>query len=130
MSKQTKIIAIVGGVLIVALLAWVGLSGGGFGAAFEAVGCGGGKKDPPKPRMNIEEAELGDCMDKGFACQRDEAGKPKMAADGKTCLKKPEAFCKTLWNNKCKDAGFKKSHPSGCAKFLKAAAKDDDKDED
>lgn len=125
MSKQTKIIAIVGGVLILALVLYTALFGGGFGAALEAAGCGG-KKDPPKLRMSIESLELGDCLHKGFACLRDDRGQPKMAKGAKVCDKKPAAYCKTLWGNKCKDAKFKKDNPSGCKKFAAAVEKDDD----
>lgn len=128
MSKNTKIIAIVGGVLIVALLAYTGLSGGGFGAAFESMGCGG-KKDPGKPRANVETFELTDCQNTGFACVREANGQPKMVKGTKNCERKPKDYCAKLWGNKCKDAKFKAANKSGCDKFGKAAA-DDDKDDD
>lgn len=129
MSKQTKIIAIVGGILIVGLLAYTMIFGGGFGQAMESMGCGG-KKDPPKSRFNLENAELGDCLNTGFACQRDDKGQPKMAKGAKECDKKPADYCKTLWGNKCKDAKFKQGNKTGCKKFTAAAAKEDDKDDD
>lgn len=127
MSKQTKMIAIVGGALIVALLAYTLIFGGGFGQAFEAVGCGG-KKDPPKLRTSIETLELGDCLHSGFACQRDDSGQPKLVKGSKDCEKKPATYCKTLWAGKCKDAKFKKDNPTGCKKFAKAEEKEADDD--
>jgi hypothetical protein len=129
MSKNTKIIAIVGGALIVIILGYTLIFGGGFGQALEVVGCGS-KKEATKPRVNIEAFELSDCLTTGFACQRDDKGQPKMAKGAKECDKKPAPYCKTLWGNKCKDAKFKTDNKSGCEKFGKAAAKEDDKDDD
>ena len=50
MSKTTKIIAIVGGVLILVFLIFAAVTPGGLSGTFEVIGCGGGKKAPP-PRF-------------------------------------------------------------------------------
>lgn len=124
MSKNTKIIAIVGGVLILGFVVWT-IIGGGFGQAFEAVGCGG-KKEPKKPRVNIEGAELSECLNYSYACVRDDKGVPKKASGAKECDKKPKDYCKKLWSNKCKDKKFASENKTGCKKFSAKDEKDDD----
>lgn len=133
MSKNTKIVAIVGGVLILFIVVYTLVWGGGPGQALEAVGCGGKKEGKP-PRHNlVESAELGECLNYGHACVRDEKGVTQMVAGKKECQKKPAGYCKTLWGNKCKDEAFKKANAKGCEKLAaagEASDADDDKDDD
>jgi hypothetical protein len=117
MSKQTKIIAIVGGVLILGVLLFLGLGKGGFKGAF---GCGGAEEGKPRSSVSAEDWKVIDCVKFGFALQRDDKGIPKGKKE-----KDPAVNCKVVLAGKCaKDASFKKANPVACKK----AAPDEDKE--
>ena len=126
MSKNTKIIAIAGGVLIVLGLIYMGASKGGFGSAFEAVGCGGKKgAESPRQKLSQEDMELLDCAKRGFVVKRDDKGNAaKVNKKVVAVAKKGKCFCLKLWEKKCADDKFAAKEKAKCstqAKKLKAA---------
>lgn len=105
MSKQTKIIAIVGGVLI--LIAVGVLFKTGF---FK--GSGDGK---PRATVSAEDWKVIDCLKFGHGLKRDDKG----VAKGNE--KDPAVNCKVILGAKCKDAKFAKTNPTQCAKYTAPA---------
>ena len=140
MSKNTKIIAIVGGVLILGLVIYMGASKGGFGSAFEAMGCGGKKKAKNKRGVvDLETAKWNDCRKLGYIAKHDAKGnvvrKGKKAEPDGT-MKEAKLNCLKLWKTKCGDDNFKKKNAAGCKQKAAALAKQgggddaDEKDDD
>jgi hypothetical protein len=130
MSKNTKIIAIVGGVIIVGILAWMGLTGGGFGEAFEAVGCGGGGAPPDKQlAVDAEKAarKLMPCINQKKLCKRNEKGQKIMeeGEDGeKTCvLEMDAAACKKFIAQTCNDKSLRDYWEKRASPVFKKALK-------
>jgi hypothetical protein len=126
MSKQTKIIAIVGGVLILVGLIYIGAGKGGFKGAFQAMGCGKGDKSAPRSAAaNPEDLRINDCKAVGFIFKRDDKG--AVIKDGGKPVKDSTKNCATVVTARCsKDAAFKKANGSLCRKFAKAAEPKDE----
>jgi len=122
MSKQTKMIAIIGGVLILGGLLFLGLGKGGFKGAMQSMGCGGGgDKGKARPAMSLEDTQINDCKALGHVVKRDAQGKATAgnAPDAtKSCLK--------IVGTRCgKDKPFANANQGLCKKY---AAPAEDKD--
>jgi hypothetical protein len=126
MSKQTKIIAIIGGVLILVGLIYIGAGKGGFKGAFQAMGCGKGEKSAPRSAANPEDLRINDCKAVGHIYKRDDKG--AVVKEGGKPVKDSTKNCVTVITARCgKDAAFLKTNGALCKKFSKAAdAKDDE----
>ncbi|MFH2006521.1 MAG: hypothetical protein ABI333_08050 [bacterium] len=127
MSKNTKVIAIVGGILILGLVIYMGASKGGFGSAFEAMGCGGKKKaKKPRKALDAKAQAWEDCRKLGYIAKRD---KGKIVMQGKRPVpqtadkKKATCECLSLWKAKCGEAGFKGKNKDGCKRKVAEAGK-------
>jgi hypothetical protein len=105
MSKQTKIIAIVGGVLILVALG-VLVKTGFFKGSGEA---------KTRSSVSVEEWKVIDCLKFGHGLKRDDKG----VAKGNE--KDPAVNCKAILGAKCKDANFKKANAPQCAKVAAPA---------
>lgn len=124
MSKQTKIIAIVGGVLILVFLGYSLFTKGGIMSGFKAMGCGDGEKSKKleKKQLSPKERDFQDCMAYRFVPQRTDKGNLKKDAKGNLTPKagKGKDYCAGLWRWKCatKDAkgklSFCKYQLAGC----------------
>jgi len=126
MSKTTKIIAIVGGILIVA--------GVIYGGKTILTVYTGGKKGTPRVKYTKEDIQLHECDANGWVCAHDAKGNPIQEKGKKKCkpAKNGEKLCVQLYLKKCANAGFAKANPSTCTRAKKKAAalnKDDDDDD-
>jgi len=118
MSKNTKIIAIVGGVLIVLGLGYMLFSGG---STLDAIGCGGKKGKKARRTVTKVDLEWDGCKKYGYIPMLKEqqvkkgrnkgekywavvGGKRPEPAGGKEQLKKATCDCLNLWKTKCADA--------------------------
>jgi len=154
MSKNTKIIAIVGLILAIGAGAYMLLSGG---STMEAVGCGTSKESKARRIFTKVDAQWIGCKKYGYVPKLVEKKddnttrwvvvglKRPEPAGGKANLKKATCDCFGLWKTKCastvkdKDGKtFKTSHSVVCGSMAKAAVKkgcggdeggDDDADE-
>lgn len=110
MSKNTKIIAIVGGVLIVAGLGYLLFTGGLFT-----------KATPPKRAAASKGlTEASRCIG---LCQMNKTGG---LIESKSCSKKYGEDCRKTVATACKDANFAKANAAGCKSWSKSEEKDDD----
>ncbi len=155
MSKNTKIIAIVGLVMAIGAGAYMLLSGG---STMEAIGCGTSKQKKARTTTSKADVEWSGCKKYGYIPKVEEkkAGKNKMQwvevggkraepAGGKGNMKKATCDCLDLWKTKCastakdkKGKTFKEKNSASCGTMAKTAVKkgcggdeegDDDADE-
>lgn len=126
MSKNTKIIAIVGGILIIAAAI--------YGGKTILTVYTGGKKGAPRVKYSKQDILLHECDANGHACQHDAKGNPVHKKGAKTCTpaKDGKKICVQLYVKKCGNAEFAKANPTACMRAKKAAAalKKDDGDDD
>ncbi len=152
MSKNTKIIAIVGLILTIGAGAYMLLSGG---STMEAVGCGTSKESKARRTFTKADVEWIGCKKYGYIPTLEEkkvgksssqwvvvGGKRPEPAGGKANMKKATCDCFGLWKTKCastvKDKTgktFKAQNNASCGSMAKAAVKkgcggDDDGDDD
>lgn len=144
MSKNTKIIAIVGGVLIIAGLAYMLLSGG---STMDAMGCGGKKGKKARRVVTKVDLEWNGCRKYGYIPKLEQktidkggnkgdkswavvGGKRPEPKGGKGNLKKATCECLMLWKNKCSAADkdskgktFKEKNAPFCKSKAKEIAK-------
>lgn len=115
MSKQTKIIAIVGGVLIVVVLALTQFKvSGGIKGAF---GCASTQKGKERPPVSVEDLAINDCKALGHVVKRDAEG--KAAANNPADPSKP---CNKVVSARCaKDKAFAGSNQGLCKRFAAPA---------
>lgn len=124
MSKNTKIIAIVGGVLIVLGLAYMMFSGG---STLDAIGCGGKKGKKARKVLTKTDMEWIGCKKYGYIPKLEEKtvdkGKNKgqkywALVGGKRVepvggdRDKATCACLELWKKKCEDPEFRKHSQS------------------
>lgn len=141
MSKNTKIIAIVGGVLIIAGLAYMLLSGG---STMDAMGCGGKKGKKARRTVTKVDMEWDGCRKYGYIPKLEQktfdkgqnkgakywtvvGGKRPEPKGGKEALKAATCECLTLWKNKCASADKDKDGKTFAQKngpFCKSKAKE------
>lgn len=94
MSKNTKIIAIVGGVLIVFAIGYMVSSGG---STMDAIGCGGKKARPSRfKKLTPAEQDLQNCLKYGYLVKTDKDGKLVKVKESKTCKDGKKKRCKTV----------------------------------
>ena len=128
MSKTTKIIAIVGGILIIVA--------GIYGGKTILTVYTGGEKTKPRVQYSKQDIQLQECEGNGWVCARDAKGNVIKDPKNKTKCKAAEGGkekCVQLYLKKCKDANYKKANKTTCAQAAKKAAKmkkDDDDDDD
>jgi hypothetical protein len=121
MSKNTKIIAIVGGVLIVLTLAYMMLTGG---SIMDAVGCGGKKGKKARQTMDKDDVIWANCQKHGYVAKMQQVTIQKGKDKGKKYWthvggKRPEhdgtvekatCACLELWKKKCADPAFSEKY--------------------
>lgn len=127
MSKNTKIIAIIGGILIIAAAI--------YGGKTILTVYTGGKKGAPRVTYSKQDIQLHECDANGHVCARDAKGKPIHKKGAKTCTpaKDGEKICVQLYVKKCANAEYAKANPTACMRAKKKAAtlkKDDDDDDE
>jgi hypothetical protein len=140
MSKNTKIIAIVGGVLIVLGLAYMMFSGG---STMEAIGCGTSKGKKARQTVSKADVEWAGCKRHGYIPQLEEkkagnnskqwvevGGKRPLPSGGKGKMKKATCDCLGMWKAKCdstvkdkKGKTFKDKNSASCTAAVKTQAK-------
>lgn len=144
MSKNTKIIAIVGGVLILAVVSYMMFTGG---STMEAIGCGSSKNKKARRTVSKVDMEWDGCRKYGYIAKLEEktvdkgknkgekywkvvGGKRPEPKGGKDNLKKATCECLGLWKTKCnatakdpKGKTFKENNGAFCTQKAKLMAK-------
>jgi hypothetical protein len=126
MSKQTKMIAIIGGVLILCGVIYIGAFGTGFKGAMRVVGCGKADPGKPRPQLNVEDQRINDCRGYGYVLKRDDKT-GELKKEGGMEVKDQAKDCNKLVAARCKDAAFRKNYKMWCEQ---ASKKDETKDEE
>ncbi len=139
MSKNTKIIAIVGGVLILGVVAYMLFTGG---STMDAMGCGSKKHRKARSTSSKADVEVRGCKKFGYipkVVQKGKkgsqywtttGGKSPEPRGGKANLKKATCDCLAIWTTECgsdakdsKGKTFKEKNGKFCASKAKEVVK-------
>jgi len=94
MSKNTKIIAIVGGVLIVFAVGYMVSSGG---STMDAIGCGSKKANPSRfKKLTPAEQDIQNCLKYGFLVKMDKDGNVEKVKERKECTDSKKKRCRRV----------------------------------